>query len=92
MLEIKDSLAIDSKTEITAEDIENKMSIEYGKEDNEEKMIEVFSNLKKSHDAYINTLAVISNFLISYSGSSSLSFLKSSSNFLSSSVLVLILS
>ena len=55
--EIKDSLAIDSKTEITAEDIENKMSIEYGKEDDEEKMIEVFSNLKKSHDAYINTLA-----------------------------------
>jgi len=55
--EVQEELQQDTEQDITAEDIEEKMSKLYGKEDDEEKMIELLSNLKKSHDSYLRTLA-----------------------------------
>ena len=55
--EVQEELQQDTEQDITAEDIEEKMSKLYGKEDDEEKMVELLSNLKKSHDSYLRTLA-----------------------------------
>ena len=55
--EVQEELQQDTEQDITAEDVEEKMSKLYGKEDDEEKMVELLSNLKKSHDSYLRTLA-----------------------------------
>jgi hypothetical protein len=55
--EVQEELQQDTEQDVTAEDVEEKMSKLYGKEDDEEKMVELLSNLKKSHDSYLRTLA-----------------------------------